>query len=67
MPTSHHWNPAGSSGLGPNFSPSGAVPFPRVLQGMWEEEVGREGGTGVPVPHGVAAAAAPGPQPRFWR
>lgn len=43
----------GSSGSGPNFSLNGATPFPRVLQGTWEEEVGSEGVMGqVPVPQG---------------
>lgn len=43
MPINHHWNPAGSSGLGPNFNLNGAMPFLRMLQGMWEGVVAVRG------------------------
>lgn len=49
----------GSSGLGPNFSLNGAVPFLRVLQGTWEEEVGKEGGMGGPSATGGSSTWAP--------
>lgn len=44
VPINHCWDPAGkSSGLGPNFNLNGAVPFLRMLQGMWEGVVAARG------------------------